>query len=292
MKKATQKRLIVKGVICCFLLLFLVLLVWTIWSNTALMVSEVSISSDRLPAPFSGFRIAHVSDLHNTEFGEDNTTLLQMLSECQPDIIVITGDLIDSQRTDIEIALSFAQESVKIAPTYYVTGNHEANCSQYDTLRAGLETAGVIVLEDEIAYLEHDSEIIALLGLADPDFTIKGDLFGEVPAMVSTKLKNMVEQETVYSILLSHRPELFDTYVTCGVDLVLSGHAHGGQCRLPLVGGLIAPDQGLFPRYDAGIFTDGNTNMIVSRGLGNSIIPIRFNNRPEVVLIELQAGDT
>ena len=125
--------------------------------------------------------------------------------------------------------------------------------------------------------------------LADPDFTIKGGLFGEVPAMVSTKLKNMLEQDTVYSVLLSHRPELFETYVACGVDLVLSGHAHGGQIRLPIVGGIIAPDQGLFPKYDAGLFTDGNTNMIVSRGLGNSIIPIHFNNCPEVILVEFNA---
>ena len=247
-------------------------------------------SSDRLPASFSGFRIAHVSDLHNSEFGEENATLLQMLSECQPDIIVITGDLIDAQHTDIKVAISFTQESVKIAPTYYVTGNHEASSSEYDTLKTGLKDAGVTVLEDEIVYLERNGEAIALLGLDDPNFTIKGDMFGEVPAMVSTKLKKMLEQDNGYTVLLSHRPELFETYVTCGVDLVLSGHAHGGQFRLPFIGGLIAPDQGLLPRYDAGLFTDGNANMIVSRGLGNSIIPIRFNNRPEIVLIELHSN--
>lgn len=289
MKKNRSKRINI--VLLCLGLIGAVLAIWTLWGNMALMVSEVTIISDRLPSEFSGYRIAHISDLHNTEFGEDNTTLLQMLSECQPDIIVITGDLIDAQHTDIQIALSFAQESVKIAPTFYVTGNHEASCPQYDTLKAGLDSAGVTVLEDEITYLERDGETIALLGLSDPNFSIRGDLFGEVPAMVSTKLKEMLEQENVYSVLLSHRPELFETYVACGVDLVLSGHAHGGQFRLPFVGGLIAPDQGLFPRYDAGLFTDGNTNMIVSRGLGNSIIPIRFNNRPEIVLINLYTNE-
>lgn len=268
-----------------------ILVLWMMWGNTALMVSEIPISSDRLPASFSGFRIAQVSDLHNTEFGEDNAVLLQLLSDCQPDIIVITGDLIDTNHTDVNVALTFIQKSIKIAPTYYVSGNHEASSSEYDALKAGLESAGVTVLEDEITYLEREEETIALLGLADPDFTIKGDLFGEVPAMVSTKLKNMLEQDTVYSVLLSHRPELFETYVDCGVDLVLSGHAHGGQFRLPFVGGLIAPDQGLLPKYDAGLYTDGNTNMIVSRGLGNSIIPIRFNNRPEIILIDLYTND-
>lgn len=290
MKRNNSKK--GKVLFLCLGLISAALVFWTIWGNTALMASEISIFSDRLPASFSGYRIAHVSDLHNAEFGEDNATLLQILSDSKPDIIVITGDLIDAQHTDVEIALNFAQESVRIAPTYYVTGNHEAVCSEYDTLKNGLEAAGMTVLEDEIVYLEREGETITLLGLADPDFTIKGDLFGEVPAMVSTKLKDMLEQNTVYSVLLSHRPELFETYVTCGVDLVLSGHAHGGQFRLPFVGGMIAPDQGLFPKYDAGLYTGGNTNMIVSRGLGNSVIPIRFNNRPEIILIALQAGDT
>ena len=289
MKKRSKKLKYI--ILLSIVLIGSVISIWTIWGNTALIVSEISISSDRLPASFSGCRIAQVSDLHNAEFGEANTTLLQMLSESQPDIIVITGDLIDAQHTDIGIALSFAQEAMKIAPTYYVTGNHEASSSQYDSLKTGLKAAGITVLEDKIVYLERGGETIALLGLADPNFTIKGDLFGEVPAMVSTKLKNMLEQESVYSILLSHRPELFETYAACGVDLVLSGHAHGGQFRLPFVGGLIAPDQGLFPRYEAGLFTASNTNMIVSRGLGNSIIPIRFNNRPEIVLIELCTND-
>lgn len=290
MKRNNSKKK--KALFLCLGLISATLVFWTIWGNTALMVSEILISSNRLPTSFSGYRIAHVSDLHNTEFGEDNVTLLQMLSESQPDIIVITGDLIDAQHTDIEIALSFTQEAMKIAPTYYVTGNHEASSSQYNTLKIGLKDAGVTVLEDGIIYLERGDDVIALLGLADPNFTIKGDLFGETPAMVSTKLKNMLEQDNVYSVLLSHRPELFETYAACGVDLVLSGHAHGGQFRLPFVGGLIAPDQGLFPKYDAGLYTDGNINMIVSRGLGNSVIPIRFNNRPEIILIELQAGDT
>lgn len=290
MKRNNSKKK--KALFLCLGLISATLVFWTIWGNTALMVSEILISSDRLPTSFSGYRIAHVSDLHNTEFGEDNETLLQMLSDCKPDIIVITGDLIDAQHTDIDIAISVSKEAIQIAPTYYVTGNHEASCPQYDTLKAGLESSGVTVLEDEITYLEREGETIALLGLSDPNFSIRGDLFGEVPAMVSTKLKNMLEQESSYSILLSHRPELFETYAACGVDLVLSGHAHGGQFRLPFVGGLIAPDQGLFPKYDAGLYIDGNTNMIVSRGLGNSVIPIRFNNRPEIIIIELQAGDT
>ena len=230
-----------------------------------------------------------MSDLHNTEFGADNIILLEKLSELQPDIIVITGDLLDARHINVKVACDFAEKANKIAPTYFVSGNHEAGSNQYVELKDGLVLSGITVLDDDTIPLERNGESITILGLADPNFTIRGDLFNEVPAMVSAKIDNMLEQETVYSVLLSHRPELFETYAACGVDLVLSGHAHGGQFRLPFIGGLIAPDQGLFPQYDAGLFTEGSTNMIVSRGLGNSIIPIRFNNRPEIVLIKLNS---
>lgn len=212
-----------------------------------------------------------------------------MLSKNEPDIIVITGDLIDAQHTNIDIALNFVKEAIQIAPVYYVTGNHEASLSQYDRLKDGLESVGVSVLDDRVVELERDGEKITLIGLSDPDFTVKGDVFGEVPAMINTKLEKLTNMENSYTILLSHRPELFESYVSSGIDLILCGHAHGGQFRLPFIGGLIAPNQGLFPKYDAGVFSDHNTHMIVSRGLGNSIIPFRFNNRPEIVLVELCA---
>lgn len=274
----------------CAAILLSCLVIWTIWGNTALMASSVTISGNQIPDSFSGFRIAQVSDLHNTEFGENNTELLQMLSENAPDIIVITGDLVDAGHTDIDIALNFVNEAVQIAPVYYVTGNHEASLPQYDEFKAALERIGTTVLEDRAIQLQRGSEQIMLIGLSDPDFTMKGDIFGESSSMFCTKLESLTDSKSSYTILLSHRPELFETYINCGVDLVFSGHAHGGQFRLPFIGGLITPDQGLFPRYDAGLYTEGSTNMVVSRGLGNSIIPFRFNNRPEIVFVELSAG--
>lgn len=286
MKTRKTKR---RFVLLCTLTVLLALIIWTVWGNTALMVNIITVSSDRIPAGFSGYRIAQVSDLHNAEFGTGNTKLLQTISESTPDVIVITGDLIDMNHTNMDTALDFAKNAVQIAPIYYVNGNHEAGLSQYDELKEGLKSVGVNVLEDEAIQLEHNGSTVTLIGLSDPNFAIRNDVFDESPAMVSTKLNGLLESENGYTILLSHRPELFETYVSCGVNLVFSGHAHGGQFRLPFIGGLVAPNQGLFPKYDAGLYTDVNTNMVVSRGIGNSIIPFRFNNRPEVVLVELRA---
>lgn len=287
MKKRLSKKALIS--VCTLIAVLLVLIIWTIWGNTALMVSTVTVSSNRIPTAFNGFLIAQVSDLHNAVFGENNAELLQILSECKPNIIVVTGDLVDAEHTDIDVALDFAKEAAQIAGTYYVTGNHEGSLSQYDELKTGLESMGVVVLEDASMQLEYNGEKVTLIGLSDPSFTLKGNMLGEVPAMVDTKLRGLIGDKDDYTILLSHRPELFETYVNCGVDLVLSSHAHGGQFRLPFIGGLVAPNQGLFPKYDAGLYTKGDTNMIVCRGLGNSIIPIRFNNRPEIVLLELIA---
>ena len=140
MKKILSTRVLVK--ICVLTTILLVLIIYTIWGNSALMVSMVNISSDRIASAFSNFRIAQVSDLHNAEFGESNTELIELLSEHEPDIIVITGDLIDAGHTDIEIAFDFVKQAVQIAPVYFVTGNHEANFSHYDQFKTGLEASG------------------------------------------------------------------------------------------------------------------------------------------------------
>lgn len=250
-------------------------------------LNTYTMSSRGLPDAFDGYRIAQVSDLHNAEFGDGNQRLLDMLREAEPDMIAITGDLIDSRKTNIAVALAFAEEAVKIAPCYYVSGNHEARVSEYRELKAGLEAAGVTVLDDVRVEIEISGKSITVIGVNDPSFL--ADYLTSDAAVMDRKLSELSSEDASFTILLSHRPELFDAYAAHEMDLVLTGHAHGGQFRLPLIGGLIAPNQGLFPKYDDGLYSVGNTNMIVSRGLGNSIIPFRFNNRPEVVLIELKS---
>ena len=284
MKKLSKKRVI----LIVSVVLLVGLSVWTIWGNTALEINEYTIMSDKLPEAFSGFRIAQVSDLHNAELGEGNKKLIELLSQTDPDIIVITGDLIDSRHTDIEIALNFVRQAIKIAPVYYVTGNHEARVREYTELKTGLADAGVIVLENQQVQITREGESITLIGIDDPSFQ-EDYLFGDAASVSASALSELQNESDSYTILLAHRPELFDTYVDAGVNLVFSGHAHGGQFRLPFIGGLVAPNQGFFPEYDAGLFSEGVTTMIVSRGVGNSIIPLRFNNRPEIVVAELKS---
>ena len=138
----------------------LALAVWTVWSNTALELNTYTVSSEALPDAFDGYRIAHVSDLHNAEMGDGNEKLLAMLREAELDMIAITGDMIDSRNTDVEVALNFAEKAMQIAPCYYVTGNHEARVSEYDELKAGLEACGVIILENEREQIEMSGEFI------------------------------------------------------------------------------------------------------------------------------------
>ena len=268
--------------ICAACIILASLTVWIIWGNSALTKSTYLISGSKLPDAFDGFVIAHVSDFHNCQFGKENEDLLNMLRDANPDMIAITGDLVDSRRTNIQISIAFIKEAVKIAPCYYVTGNHESRIAEYPELKQQLIDAGVTVLDDKCREIELAGEKINIIGLDDPNF-YKGD----EKETVRSKLKSLVPDNGNYSILLIHRPELFEVYADAGIDLILSGHVHGGQFRLPLLGGVIAPNQGLFPKYDAGLFREDASQMIVSRGLCDTVFPPRINNRPELVIITL-----
>ena len=263
---------------------------WLLWGNVCLETCEVAVTGARLPDGFEGFRIAQVSDLHNTELGEENRRLLSALEKAGPDIILLTGDIIDSRNTKPEISLAFAAEAVKIAPCYYVTGNHEARVDHIgfpDQLRS----LGVTVLRNEAVTLERNGDTITLMGVDDPTFEVDY-MTGDCRPVMTAALEALTAQTQGYTVLLSHRPEWFSLYRDFDIDLVFSGHAHGGQFRLPFVGGVIAPNQGFFPQYDAGVFAEGNTSMVVSRGLGPSIIPLRINNRPELVVVELHRQES
>jgi len=254
---------------------------WVIWGNLSLEVTRYTITSDRIPQDFDNFRIVQISDLHNAQFGTDNSRLLEKIRKQKPDIIVITGDFVDFYKTNISVSVSFARQAVQIAPVYYIPGNHESGID-YKTLYSELESVGVTLLLDEGVKMERGQSYIHLLGLVDDSFRKK--------QTVKEALLSLMPNDDSYSVVLSHQPKHFDEYVACQADLVLTGHIHGGQFRLPFVGGLYAPGQGIFPKYDAGLFVEGRTNMIISRGVGPSRFPFRLNNRPEIVVVTLKKG--
>ena len=272
-------------ILIILLLLLAVLVGWIVWDNNRITVTEYTIKDNEIPESFSGYRIVQISDLHNAEFGSENELLLNNIRLLQPDIIVLTGDLIDSYHTDVDISLAFVRQAVQIAPTYYVFGNHEVRIPDaYRRLKAGMEDAGVVILDESIL-LKRDSEVLALVGVPDPS-ALGVDSQAYTKA-IDSLLEERKSDRSTYSVLLCHRPEVFDAFVENGVDLVFTGHTHGGQIRLPLIGAVFAPDQGLIPAYDAGIFTKEDTTMIISRGLGNSSFPFRVDCPPEIVVATL-----
>ncbi len=257
------------------------------WQNNSIMITHVEHNSPKVPEAFHGYTILQVSDLHNKVFGKNNSVLLKKMESASPDIIVITGDIIDRRRYDLEAARVFVKEAVKLAPVYYVSGNHEAWSGMYEEIKKVLLEEGVEVLDNAAVLLEKEEAVIHLLGLGDPAFLVSGYREKWDVSHIKAQLEAWDELEG-FRILLSHRPDLFPVYGESQVDLVFSGHAHGGQIRLPIVGSLFAPDQGFFPAYTSGAYTFDKTTMYVSRGLGNSVFPLRVFNRPELIVVQLK----
>ncbi|HZK21457.1 MAG TPA: metallophosphoesterase [Oscillospiraceae bacterium] len=253
---------------------------FSLWQNNDITVSNYEYKSDKINKALDGYKIVQISDLHNKQFGKGQSRLLTEIKALSPDIIVITGDIVDCRRTDINPALDFVTGAVKIAPVYYVSGNHEELLSLYDAkrLKDGIKQAGAKILINCAVNIEHGGESFCLLGVKDGSET--DDL---------KQLLYTLDSPHNFKVLLAHKPQYLNSYSENSIDLVFSGHAHGGQARLPFIGGLIAPEQGLFPKYSAGEYVMDDTTMIVSRGLGNSIIPVRVSNRPDIVVVELKS---
>lgn len=275
MKSKTKRILIV------FILLIL-LTGFCYVQNGYLVVTHYTYVSEKISEDLAGYRIVQISDLHNATFGKDNQRLVKKIEVLNPDMIVITGDMVDSNRPNVDVALDFATQAAKICPTYYITGNHENWLSAGDNQRLlkGLSDAGVICLSDETTDIKVKNSTFTLIGLNDE--SLRGNT-----------LQNLVknQDEAQLQILLAHEPQYLEKYAMSKVDLVLAGHAHGGQFRIPFVGGLVAPDQGFFPEYTEGVHVDGQTTMVISRGLGNSVVPLRLFNLPEVVCIDMNGGE-
>lgn len=283
MKKKTKKLWIY------FLTGTVLLISFFYFQNNSLVITKYTITSEKLPPSLDGYRIVQLSDLHNKSFGKDQSRIVEKVTESKPDLIVFTGDLIDADTDDETPSLILMERLVQFAPVYFVTGNHEWWSNQFDTLESSLNDIGVQVMRNEAEEVAVGDDHILIAGIDDPANITERE---HEKAIMEERIGNLSEEingQDQFQILLSHRPELFSLYTDHEFDVVFSGHAHGGQFRIPFVGGLIAPDQGFPPRYTSGTYTSNNTTMVVNRGLGNSVIPVRFLNRPEVVLVTLES---
>lgn len=257
--------------------------------NTTIGTTFYEVKSNKLPASFDGYKIVQLSDLHDAQFGENHQDLVSKVKDVRPDAVFITGDFIDSNRYELEQSLQLVKALQGIAPIYYVTGNHEISTNDVSRIKDALQQYGVRILSDEADIVtSSQNESIAIGGIEDPLSSTQDDSVA-VELAIQNTFKN-VSTET-FKVLLSHRPELFDVYAKYNMDVTFSGHAHGGQFRIPLIGGLISPGQGFFPKLTSGVHEKEGSQLVVSRGIGNSIMPIRFLNQPEIVVVTLRKSE-
>lgn len=272
-KRHTGLKMFIALVLICVLLL--------IDSNVRLTVSEYEVELTGLPVSFDGFKIVQLSDLHVTEFGKNNEKLIKKIAAQEPDIIAVTGDMIDGEGQDGYVRALMPQ-LLEIAPVYYVTGNHEWASGAIKEMFNTLDELGVRILRNDYELLTVGGESIVLAGADDPN----GPYDMETREQLVTRIRDAEGGNTM--VMLYHRNDKLSEFASLGVDLVLSGHAHGGLIRLPFTDGLIDASRNWFPTYTAGEYTQGGTTMIVSRGLGNTGRTFRFLNNPDIVSITLK----
>lgn len=280
------KHIFLLIVIICLILVALFAFLYI--QNNHLQTTSYTVTADIS----SEFKIVHLSDLHNKQFGKDNRTLYQSVLDCQPDLIVFTGDLIDDSSANVENAASFLSRLNTQIPVIYIPGNHEHRGDKFEEIIAALKSTGITVLINELVEIPIKDNQITILGLDENQGAFR-DYYQRKKGGYSyhdyTDLFATLAQHEGFKLLLSHYPENFSaigdaSYQKYDFDLMLAGHAHGGQFRLPLIGPVIAPGQGFFPKYTEGMHGE-HPKLIISRGLGNSGFPFRLFNFPEIVEI-------
>lgn len=312
-RKKNRKRARGRGrwiLLAVFLVILSTILV-NVYENQTIIVKEYEIASKRLPDEFVGYRILQLTDLHSIGDEMAQKTIEKVKNEA-PDLIVITGDLIDStvynrekseylsgKRSEIpgQNMLSLLEEIVDVAPIYYVYGNHEMmllDDPDSNSFKVAVEAMGIEILNVGAVTLTKGEASIQLMGIQDPATVYKNPKYAylensqtRVRAMIEDAMEGLDSQQ--FTVLLSHRPELFEVYQEYAIDLAITGHAHGGQIRIPFVGGVYAPSQGFWPGYDKGLYKADRLEMVVGVGIGNSKFPVRVFNTPEIVVIELKS---
>ena len=252
-----------------------------------LKVRKTTLKFDKLPQNFDNLKIAQVSDVHCDRIGYSDLSFIKKIKDFNPDIIVITGDILDSYNNDMDIAYNILSQLAIIAPCYFVSGNHELRLpKEYEQLINRMKKLNITYMHNSNLLITKNNESINLVGVEDYNFFKNEDKLNHRANFIKT-LEELYSPNH-FNILLSHRPEKFPIYADIKYDLIFSGHAHGGQWRIPFVGGIFSPSQGFFPKYTNGNYVLEDSTLIVSQGLGNSSFPIRINNRIELVLATLK----
>lgn len=255
--------------------------------NKKLKVRKTTLKFDKLPQAFDNYKIAQVSDIHCDRVGLSDLSFIKKIKDFNPDIIVITGDVLDSYNNDMDIAYNILSQLAIIAPCYFVSGNHELRLpEEYEQLINIMKKLNITYMNNSNQLITKNNESINLVGVEDYNFFKNEDNLNHRANFIET-LKELYSTNH-FNILLSHRPEKFPIYADLKYELIFSGHAHGGQWRVPFVGGIFSPSQGFFPKYTNGNYALEDSTIIVSQGLGNSSFPIRINNRIELVLATLK----
>ncbi|MGN1398843.1 MAG: metallophosphoesterase [Erysipelotrichaceae bacterium] len=264
------------------IVLFVLLLVFLIIENKRIKIKKYCFKDERID---KAIRIVVISDQHNTTFGKNNCTLIEKVRQQQADLIFLTGDLIDKRRTNMAVSLNLVKELVKIADCYYIGGNHESVIKEYDSFQDSLQQLNVKVINDSMVTVNS----LNIYGIKDYNFFHQAEEKNEEIIKKQLDGLNVNKNEDEINILLVHRPHYFDIYCQYNFDYIFAGHVHGGQMRLPLIGGVYGPNQGLFPKYDCGLYQQGKTKMVISAGLGNSLFPLRIFDNPQLVVVEISA---
>ncbi len=253
----------------------LALLAYSLLEVKFLLIKKYTISIKGLSPAFDGFTILHLSDLHNKEFGHKQEKLLDLINKQEFHLVAITGDLVDKRNPGVRAGIHLVEE-LSHKPVYFVPGNHDWRNGF--TFREQLIESGVKILENQAEKVNLNGEHFWIVGVDDP--YLGRDNLGQALSKVN---------DVTPKILLAHAPNIYDAAIKSGIDLVMVGHTHGGQVRLPILGAIVIPGQNLFPKLDYGLFSSGKTSMIINGGLGESVLPIRFNMKPEIVLLTLRA---
>jgi uncharacterized protein len=282
-KKIRKRLIILSGIV----LVIAALAVWEFYSG--LVVSAYEVTSSKVQEGAS-VRIAVIADLHSHIYGKDQQPLLDMIKDQQPDIIALVGDIVDDAEPQVGAKL-FLQDITDIAPVYYVSGNHEYWSGECESIKQMVSRYGITVLSNERKNITVNGVKLCICGIDDPevfDYTDDEELQGA--QSIEDILSRFLDlDDSTVNILLAHRPEFIDTYLFYGFDLILSGHTHGGQIRIPLISnGLFAPCQGWFPKYPGGRYDFDSQTMIVSRGIGAGNSLPRIFNPPEVVIVDIK----